>query len=527
MKNKEFLKLLPKNKPDSGFTLTELLIGLVISSVVIGAFGFGLIQILSTTKTETSKINARSETSRAIEFITEEIKRASTIEGDATNAPNFDADSNGDGTDDRVVVLALDIPDISNNVNLDADTDLLGSDTNTSTSERVIYFLLEEDIPNGIDLGNWQGPQVLYRWGPPLDDNGEYTEETWQYEALIDGIDNTALTGTPCSTVGGTLSPSIANATAGFYACISGTNTAQLFFNAINETDEDYSADSKVVARSKPSTVNNSEVTATEPLYFKTLNASYSCNTGGTDWIMRTDFNNSSDPETTPDITTPWLHNPDRQPQPINIDTSNPLKISSSPVGASGCISTGNQGTTGTENFSAYTHSVSFTIDFSDPASFNGNTTDNPDVTGDRYVMVYRKGSIIKDGTVDYAFPGYDPDAGDASNQQQSIANFLVAKGYAVADGSGGYRIANDADLAADSTLIGLADNERIIAFEVGQLDNGLTKSTNSTDSDFNDINGDGEDDYYDPEDDGAAHPGFDGQDSVFIISNDEFDTTP
>ncbi|MGL6343940.1 MAG: PilW family protein, partial [Waterburya sp.] len=146
MKNKEFYKLLKKNQSNSGFTLIELLVGLVMSIFVIGALGFGLMTVLQTNQRENSKVKARTENSRALDFISDEVRRARNIETDTTfNAPGFDASA------DKTVVLALDIPEIS------------------STS-KIVYYLRTANE-------NWKGPQVLYRWGPPLDANGNYPSD--------------------------------------------------------------------------------------------------------------------------------------------------------------------------------------------------------------------------------------------------------------------------------------------------------------------------------------------------------------
>ena len=74
---------------------------------------------------------------------------------------------------------------------------------------------------------------------------------------------------------------------------------------------------------------------------------------------MRTDFTNNGQ-------NVSWVHQDDRQPQPIKIDTSSDLVITSSPVGSGPCLSNGNPGTTGddNENLSDYTYSVSYTMKF-------------------------------------------------------------------------------------------------------------------------------------------------------------------
>ncbi len=156
MYNKKFKKFLKKNQPNSGFTLTELLTGLFMSIFVTGALGFGLYQIMSATAREKAKTDVRNEASRAVEFISDELRRAQTI------SPSSSSFTPAAG---QTVVLALDIP---------------------GQSDSIIYYLEDSS-------GNWQGPQVLYRWGPPLDSNGNYTENDWQNEALIDGIDDTTV----------------------------------------------------------------------------------------------------------------------------------------------------------------------------------------------------------------------------------------------------------------------------------------------------------------------------------------------
>ena len=496
MKNKEFRKLLKKNKPNAGFTLFELLVGLAISGVVIGALGFGLVTVLSNTQTQTAKTKARSETSRAMEFITEELKSALAIEVDTSLANLQTADNpatpdideaiapsyvpKNDGTaDEAIPILALRIPNVA---------------------ERVIYSI---GVPEA--SSPWKGPLVIYRWGPNLNADGSYSDPgdvtNWDNEALIDGVSDTDQT----ASCGG-----VDNVTyQGFYACLLDddgdgiTTTAQLFFtgdikNTSNPYDNKYSADTKVSTRVKEADVNNQEDRLEDTVGFTSLGATYSCNTSG-DWKVRTDFGN--DPSD-PDNTTKWIHQDNRQPQPLKVNTSNDLVITTSaiaPDGSSNCISLGNE----------------FRSDGVTPTD--------------------RKGSDI------LAYDGYDPDNDPTTtaNQQQAIADFLISKGYAVQDGTT-YRLfegkddpllnipGHDGYDSSKPTSIILADNERIISLELGQFDNGKTQSTNPDAADYNDVTDDGvdQDDYYDTDGDGEMHPGFDGQDNVIIITNDKFDTT-
>ncbi len=515
MKNKEFLKLLKllnKNQANSGFTLMELLVGLVMSVVVIGALGFGLVQVLRITQAQTSEENARNEISRALDFIADEVKRARTIETDLVNAnisgtgafniTNTNIDSatgglNSNTTTNKKIVFALDIPEISSSDSLDSDKD------DTTTNERIIYFLKSSSGTN------WEGPLVLYRWGPPLGADGSYETGGWQEEALIDGIDDTHIANNPCGadvptpplltgtapTLTGTYISSFAS---GFYACINGTNTAQLYLVAETDTEtgstETYTADTRVAARARIAPANNTDTFTSYTMSYKTLGAEYNCTPGdgdgdgindGTTWDMRTDFVNSS-------TNIVWVHQDvDRQPQPIKIDTNSDLVITSTPVGLGPCLSNGNPGTTGdeSENLSDYGYNVSYTMKFmkdtshadynaNDWYTFNGDpetgTRDVPDVKGDGSLMVYKNNSTIDTATLS----GYDFDD-DGTADQESLGAFLEGKGYATDNGDGTY------------TVKGLENNERIIAVEVGQTD--------------------------------PTHPGFDAQDSVFILSSDVF----
>ena len=100
MKNQHFRKLFKLKTKESGFTLLELLTGLIMSGIVIGVLGVGFYQVLKVTSEDAAKSKAGEQASRAIEFITDEIRRAKTIDGDATNA-------NGFSVSGATVVLAL------------------------------------------------------------------------------------------------------------------------------------------------------------------------------------------------------------------------------------------------------------------------------------------------------------------------------------------------------------------------------------------------------------------------------------
>ncbi|MEM9272314.1 MAG: hypothetical protein AAGA80_05035 [Cyanobacteria bacterium P01_F01_bin.143] len=486
-----------------------------MSTIVVVGLGYGLLQLTRATRDETSKVTARNESARAIEFISDELRRAQNV----VDLTGFTSPTTSVDTAD--IRLALNIPGLA---------------------DPVIYFVVPAN-------DNWQGDLVINRWGPPLASTGDYDTGAWGVEPLLDGLDDTNQTA-DCN---GTNVPY-----EGFFACRRPDGiTAQLYFSseidiANTDYDKQYKADTQVVARARVRDTSATLPGATTPISFKTLGAEYTIGTRGggttcngkTSWTMRTDFINDPNLDTPLDTVNPdnnyqpttWIHDPDRQGQQINIDTDHKLTISSIPIGYNDCtgtvLSRGNE----TLDDITSTHTKAgdntpwtpkdedgdsepdfetsdFTIDFTDPRTFNGNDKDDPnydesDIPGVDYVKIYKKGSTLA------TYDGYDDDDSDANYAESSLGEFLASKGYAVLDG-GGYRLVNDSDnlttnpyvptdpnVQVHPTLIKLDDNDRIIAVEIGQALVGDTFS-NTTPP--------------------LPNPGFDLQDSVFILSTDVF----
>ncbi len=435
---KQLYKLLKPGNSHAGFTLMELLSGVVMSTVVIGGLGYGLFQLTRVTRDEAGKVAARNDTSRAIQFIADELRRSQSVVD--IDAPGF-AEPAGSVATGGNIRLALNIPELR--------------DPGTGDMLPVVYSVAPANA-------NWQGDLVIYRWGPNFDGNGNYQEEDlsdtsgWIIEPLLDGL-NDDDQDIQCNGTDVTYQ--------GFYACRRTDGiTAQLYFTSgvpsASEDYEDYTAEAQAVARARVSDHNEVEDPEAIPISFKTLGAEYSLGTiGGADcngksaWTMRTDFINDpnlnepylgDDTDSTPRR---WIHDPDRQGQPININTNHKLTISSIPFildddynsgscDTSNFLSRGNP--TGVNETSpthekdgdgsewrpkykddndpskGYLYETSdFTIDFEVPATYNGvEGTDNPD-PGVDHVRIYKKGSVIeyiKDGQ-EITLDGYDDDS--------------------------------------------------------------------------------------------------------------------
>ena len=252
--------------------------------------------------------------------------------------------------------------------------------------------------------------------------------------------------------------------------------------------------------RARTAPANTSQAFSSYTVSYKTLGAVYNCNPGGIDtWDMRTVFENNTD-------STSWIHQEDRQPQPVQVDTSSDLIITTIPVnpGIADCLSRGAEEAIGTEALSEYETggtlehgtTIPFTMKFSGTdywKTFNGNAVGDTDPSDDpiwvnddnsnKTIVMLKNGSRIPVNE----FSGFDVD-GDATtssvSDQDSLGEFLALpeNNYATLVGTGDtayYEIQN------------LDYDERIMAVEVGH--------------------------------NAAGVPGFDVQDSVILLSSDVF----
>ncbi len=451
MKNQQFRKLFKLKTKNSGFTLLELLTGLIMSGIVIGVLGVGFYQVLKVTSEDTAKSKAGQQASRAIEFITDELRRSKGIEintsiGYVKNRPNNPATPHVDEATIPIgpsynlptggtVRLALEIPGVS---------------------ERVIYAVAppQDDSP-------WEGPLVIYRWGPPFDADGNYTNENnvadWDNLALVDKVDDTIQSIT-CE--GNTISYQ------GFYACIedddgdgitedglTDTNgdgdvnaedsiddvdgigtTAQLFFTGgISTTtgnDTNYSTNTQVVTRVKEADVVGKKENLTTQFGVEGLGSDFSCNPqSSTNWTMRTDFSQDFSKEDPDDPNSKWIYehqeennptedrwiyDPDLRGKAFEFEKEKPLSITAIPIGASNCTNTKFDGKDNGELAASdswhddpdgdgpekakdivYTQHI---IDFNNPYTFNGNGTLSD---GTNYDSVDVRTDSNADGVID------------------------------------------------------------------------------------------------------------------------------
>lgn len=440
MKNNKLIKLFSSKVNSTGYTLTELIIGASISVVVIGAAGMGLMNMLQGNKTSTAEGDRITEVNRALEFISDEVRRAERIE---TN-PTADLPSGFDDSG-KEVVLALDLPPNLGQLNPD---------------DKVIYYVRPK--PDN----TWLGPNVIYRYGPPLNTSGgSYTNGDWVEQALIDRINAQTLTPT-CD------NNETAIAAQGFAACVdNGQKVAQIFVNGqfLDDGGDTYQADVQVYARAteadlegKDSDITFNIISASGSSTVKIVDSQMGCNPSGDQCSVTTQFYQQ-------DGTTP-IGSPLTSGQAnVNIGTNAPfvVKVTPSTSGLSNPYpsyfdNNGNLNSpqTGEQNNSK---SISVKVDLSkDYLQENPLTILDSDFKIDQVKLLGDK-SPLPDK------PAWNPEKSDVFD---TLTEILGTKNFLDKDG----------DLQLES-------NQYLLVFEVGQTD--------------------------------SSHPGFDLQDQILLITVD------
>lgn len=234
-----------------GFTLTELLVSLVIGTLIMGSLLYLVVELLGINAREERLTQVQQDTRRALDYISQEIQEAVFIYADPTVATTQITDDTTLGTpiiafwklqdlESRLGALPA---DCNTGFAVQADKDLCSVlKTRRSAYHLVVYFVQA----NGGTM--WAGPNRIIRYELPAYDNlatlaltTGYRDPTlpgssfatWTrngnttdgYSAVLtDSIDDhvAALAGAACPRVGMTQFPAASN---NFFTCINNDAT--------------------------------------------------------------------------------------------------------------------------------------------------------------------------------------------------------------------------------------------------------------------------------------------------------------
>ncbi len=202
-----------KCQHDRGFTLVELLAALTITGLVLSLAGSGLYNLMKANERNQAEITERLELEQALAFMTDEIGMSQQV---ATNIPTPPANITGfqaaSGASNIQPILVLSPPATSR------------------LDKPIVYYLA--DPPNS---SVWLGPRVIYRWGPTLLQNGNYSDGngveaatlapgspvSYYNEVVVDRMSDVAPASAniPCETSYSYATPVLTNRL-GFYACV-------------------------------------------------------------------------------------------------------------------------------------------------------------------------------------------------------------------------------------------------------------------------------------------------------------------
>jgi prepilin-type N-terminal cleavage/methylation domain-containing protein len=232
---------------DRGFTLIELLVAIAITGIVITLTGSGLYTLMNANQRSQTETTERLELEQALAFITDEIKMSKQIAfARPDTSDKHSSFRQASGSKEPVIILVL------------------NPATNSGLTDPIIYYLA--DPPN---KSVWNGPRVIYRWGPTLMKDGKYSDGNgkdvsaklfdskvgvaYYNEVLIDRVSNVKApdSGNHCDGIYSYPIPSVAKRL-GFYACVSadGKSVKLWMHKQLNSSGKSQSINALVGTRS-------------------------------------------------------------------------------------------------------------------------------------------------------------------------------------------------------------------------------------------------------------------------------------
>jgi hypothetical protein len=188
----------------AGFTITEVLLAGLMMLIVVVVAGNGVINLLRSNYRANADSEIRNNLNRTLEFVSDDVRRARII------AKTAAAITSGQVPSGARAVLAFQIPNPN-------------SPSQAPLGEQIVYYTQVPEDKDSLtqvpeDKDSLTGPRVLWRYGPSLDENGNYDINTWQRSPVTDMLAETA-NNTDCP-AGFNLIATASNAVDGFSACV-------------------------------------------------------------------------------------------------------------------------------------------------------------------------------------------------------------------------------------------------------------------------------------------------------------------
>lgn len=139
---------------EQGFTLIELLVAVAIMGIVISLAGSGLYAMMKANQRSQIETTDRLELEQALAFMTDEIKTSQQVMTNISASSTILNGFNSAAGASRVQPVLV-----------------LKPASNSGLKNPIVYYLA--DPPND---SVWLGPRVIYRWGPTLLQNGNYSD---------------------------------------------------------------------------------------------------------------------------------------------------------------------------------------------------------------------------------------------------------------------------------------------------------------------------------------------------------------
>lgn len=214
---KLYLKHFKGRTSTSGFTMIELLLAASLVIIVVTIAGYGLVTIMSQDQKASAEIAGRTNLTRALDFISEDIKSANSVQA-ATTGYTITTTTGCTTTP----IMALTIPSIS---------------------KTVVYYI--KDISASGCTSVWLKPSIIKR----VELNTgitSYSDTDNDGNELVDRISNATVSSPNCT-------PTTPSSPKGFYACIISNQLVNLtLIGTITNSTTTYQVNSNAFARNQP-----------------------------------------------------------------------------------------------------------------------------------------------------------------------------------------------------------------------------------------------------------------------------------